>query len=159
MCIWRVAAVLNKLIWRMPNVSPSRGPSAMSNSTSVSASRQVWARPCSSIWQCSTNALASMSAVAPLRQVRVSNPAACRSANNVGDQPPRSNPTSTRRSSPTMARSWGSNRRSSAASEAAGSASTTSSGSPAASATQVSTVAGAGNFNRGTWVFAIRRVP
>ena len=36
---------------------------------------------------------------------------------------------------------------------------TTSSGSPAASATQVSTVAGAGNFNRGTWVFAILRVP
>ena len=100
-----------------------------------------------------------MSAVAPLRQVRVSNPAASRSANSVGDQPPRSNPTSTRRSSPTVARSSGINRRSSAASEAAGSAITTSSGSPAASDTQVSTVAGAGNFNRGTWVFAILRVP
>ena len=58
-----------------------------------------------------------------------------------------------------MARRSGINRRSSEASEAPGWASTTSSGSPAASATQVSTVAGAGNFNRGTWVFAILRVP
>ena len=45
------------------------------------------------------------------------------------------------------------------ASEAAGWAITTKSGSPAASDTQVSTVAGAGNFSRGTWVLAILRVP
>ena len=131
----------------------------MSSSITVSASRQVWVRPCSSVWLCSVNWCSSMSAVAPLRQVRVSNPAASRSANSVGDQPPRSNPTSTRRSSPTVARSSGISRRSSAAREAAGSAITTSSGSPAASDTQLSTVAGAGNFNRGTWVFAILRVP
>jgi hypothetical protein len=37
--------------------------------------------------------------------------------------------------------------------------STTSSGSPAVSDTQLSTVAGAGDFNRGTWVLAILRVP
>ena len=131
----------------------------MSSSITVSASRQVWVRPCASVWLWVANVCSSMSAVAPLRQVRVSNPAACRSANNVGDQPPRSNPTSTRRSSPTVARSSGISRRSSAAREAAGSAITTSSGSPAASDTQVSTVAGEGNFNRGTWVFAIARVP
>ena len=77
----------------------------------------------------------------------------------MGDQPPRSNPTSTRRSSPTIARSCGISRRNSEANEAAGSAITTSSGSPAASVTQVSTVAGAGNFNRGTWVLEILRVP
>jgi hypothetical protein len=70
-----------------------------------------------------------------------------RVGNSVGDQPPRSTPTSTRRSSPTVARGSGISRRSSAAGEAAGSAVTTSNGSPAASHTQVSTVAGAGNFN------------
>ncbi len=33
------AAASNRLIWRIANTSPARGPSAMSNSTSVSASR------------------------------------------------------------------------------------------------------------------------
>jgi hypothetical protein len=72
-------------------------------------------------------------ALAPGQDVE---PGRVRVVNSVGDQPPRSNPTSTRRSSPTMSRSSGINRRSSAASEAAGSAITTSSGSPAASDTR-----------------------
>ena len=107
----------------------------------------------------SVNALSAMSGVGPLHQVRVSNPAACRSANKVGDQPPRSNPTSTLRSSPTRARRSGISQRNSAARGSPGWAITTSSGSPPASVTQVSSVAGAGNFNRGTWVLAILRVP
>src|SRR6476619_3893668 len=50
MCIWRVAAASNRLICRIANTSPLRGPSAMSRATSVSASRQVWVRPSSSVW-------------------------------------------------------------------------------------------------------------
>ena len=99
-----------------------------------------------------------MSAVAPLRQVRVSNPAACRSANSVGDQPPRSNPTSTRRSSPTVGAARGS------AAQLGGQGSGRfghhhQQRIPGGPHTQLSTVAGAGNFNRGTRVFAIPRVP
>jgi len=95
----------------------------------------------------------------PLRQVRESKPAACMSRNRVGDHPPRSKPTRTRRSSPTAVRSSGSRERISAASDAAGSAITTITGSPRESEIQVSTVAGAGNLNRVTCVFAILLVP
>ena len=80
------------------------------------------------------------------------------SANSSGDQPPRSKQTVTRRL-PAIWRSRGSSRRSSLASDSDGSAITTSTGSPAASATQVSAVAGAGNFSRATWVFCTVRVP
>jgi hypothetical protein len=74
----RVRVDSNRLICRIANTSPLRGPS-VSRVTSVSASRQVWMRRCSSVWLCSAKAWSSMSAVAPLRQVRMSNPAASRS--------------------------------------------------------------------------------
>ena len=56
----------------------------------------------------------------PFRQVRESKPAVCMSLNRVGDHPPRSKPTRTRRSSPTAVRRSGNRERSSAAKEAAG---------------------------------------
>ena len=105
------------------------------------------------------NASAGRSGAGPLRQVSRSNPAAVMSANRAGDQPPRSKHTVTRRSWPAMARRSGSRRRSSPASESDGSATTMNTGSPSWPVTQVSIVAGAGNFSRATWVFCTIRVP
>ena len=48
MCICRVRVGSATLICRIAKTS--RGPSAMANSASVSARRQVWVRPCSSVW-------------------------------------------------------------------------------------------------------------
>ena len=62
-------------------------------------------------------------------------------------------------SGPAMARRLGSSFLICAASEVDGSAMTTSSGSPAPSVTQVSSVAGPGNFSRATCIFCISRVP
>ena len=105
------------------------------------------------------NASAGRSGAGPLRQVSRPNPAAVMSANRAGDQPPRSKHTVTRRPSPTTCRSWGSSRRSSPARESDGSATTMNTGSPSWPVTQVSIVAGAGNFSRATWVFCTFRVP
>ena len=105
------------------------------------------------------NVSAGSSGAGPLRQVSRSNPAAVMSANRAGDQPPRSKHTVTRRPWPAMARRSGSSRRSSPASESDGSAVTMNTGSPSWPVTQVSIVAGAGNFSRATWVFCTFRVP
>ena len=105
------------------------------------------------------NVSAGRSGAGPLRQVSRSNPAAVMSANRAGDQPPRSKHTVTRRPSPTTWRSCGSSRRSSPASESDGSATTMNTGSPSWPVTQVSTVAGAGNFSRAMCVFCTSRVP
>ena len=105
------------------------------------------------------NSPAGTSGAGPLRQVSRSNPAPVMSANRAGDQPPRSKHTVTRRPWPTMARRSGSSRRSSPASESDGSATTMNTGSPSWPVTQVSIVAGAGNFSRATWVFCTFRVP
>ena len=81
------------------------------------------------------------------------------SANRSGDQPPRSKHNMGLRSSPAIWRSLGSSSLICAASEVDGSAMTTSSGSPAPSVTQVSSVAGPGNFSRATCIFCMSRVP
>ena len=81
------------------------------------------------------------------------------SANRSGDQPPRSKHSMGLASGPAMARSPGSSSLICAASEVDGSAMTTSSGSPAPSVTQVSSVAGPGNFSRATCIFCMSRVP
>ena len=105
------------------------------------------------------NSSAGRSGAGPLRQVSRSNPAAVMSANRAGDQPPRSKHTVTRRPSPTTCRSCGSSRRSSPASESDGSATTMNTGSPSWLVTQVSPVAGAGNFSRAMCIFCTSRVP
>ena len=81
------------------------------------------------------------------------------SANTAGDQPPRSKHALTFRPLPTTCRSCGSSRLISAGGDSDGSATTINTGSPPESVTQVSMVAGAGNFSRATWVFCTLRVP
>jgi hypothetical protein len=95
-------------------------------------------------------------ALAPGEQVE---PGPVMSANRAGDQPPRSKHTVTRRPWPTTCRNCGSSRRSSPASESDGSAATMNTGSPSWSVTQVSSVAGAGNFSRAMCIFCTARVP
>ena len=77
----------------------------------------------------------------------------------AGDQPPRSKHTVTRRPLPTTSRNCGSSRRSSPASDSDGSAATMNTGSPSWLVTQVSSVAGAGNFSRAMCIFCTVRVP
>src|ERR1035437_2460767 len=115
-----------RLTCRIVNTSPA---SLVGRSTVVSATRQAWARPVSSTYVRSVNRSGSMFSAKPLRQVNTSKPAASMYANNFGDQPPRSNPTNTRRVSPTARRRSGSSRRSSIASDAPGAAMTISTGS------------------------------
>ena len=105
------------------------------------------------------NASAGMSVAGPLRQVSRSNPAPVMSANRAGDQPPRSKHTVIRRPSPAISRSCGSSRRSSPASDSDSSAATMNTGSPSWLVTQVSPVAGAGNFSLAMCVFCTVRVP
>ena len=105
------------------------------------------------------NSSADRSGAGPLRQVSRSNPASVMSANRAGDQPPRSKHTVTRRPSPDDLPQRGSSRRSSPARESDGSATTMNTGSPSWSVTQVSMVAGAGNFSRAMCIFCTFRVP
>src|SRR5674476_910428 len=95
-----------RLTCRIVNISSL----SMGRSTVVSATRQGWVRPVSSTYVRSVNRSGSMFLAEPLRQVSTSKPAASMYANNFGDQPPRSNPTSTRRVSPTAQRRSGSSR-------------------------------------------------
>src|SRR5674476_383895 len=97
-----------RLTCRIVNTSPA---SLVGRSTVVSATSQVCPRPVSSTYVRSVNRDSSTSSAEPFRQVNTSKPSASMCANNAGDQPPRSNPTRTRRVSPTARRSSGSSRR------------------------------------------------
>jgi len=113
-------------------------------------------RPCSSIWMCSTNALSRRRRILPCARLGCRTPAACRTANNVADQPPRSNPTSTRRPSPTHAAQLRDQPAQLGGQRGARSAITTSSGSRRHRPPQVSSVAGR-ELQPGHMVFAILR--
>ena len=81
------------------------------------------------------------------------------SANRAGDQPPRSKHKAGFAPGPAMSPSAGSRSRIWAAREDDGFAITTSSGSPALPVTQVSSVAGPGNFSLVTCIFWMSRWP
>ena len=127
--------------------------------TIVSARSYSCRQPRSSVHVMVVNVSAGRSGAGPLRQVSRSNPASVMSANSAWDQPPRSKHTVTRRPSPTICRRWGSSRFSSPARDSDGSAATMNTGSPSWSVTQVSVVAGAGNFSLAMCVFCTVRVP